>query len=141
LWQFDPNTDGDGPSTLVQGSSAPGTTNRYFYGVTTGGGPGSNGTVFAITPGGSLTNLHAFNYTQGSYPAGLTQGRDGNFYGVTEAGGSNNNGVVFMISSNINTVNSHAGQWHGHQFLWNNPFWRDEFCVSWRVRHNLQDHY
>jgi len=104
LWQFDPNTDGDGPSTLVQGSSAPGTTNRYFYGVTTGGGPGSNGTVFAITPGGSLTNLHAFNYTQGSYPAGLTQGRDGNFYGVTEAGGSNNNGVVFMISSNINTV-------------------------------------
>jgi uncharacterized repeat protein (TIGR03803 family) len=104
LWQFNYNIDGSGPSALVQGNSASGITNHYFYGVTTYGGPGTNGTVFAITPGGSLTNLHSFNYAQGSYPVGLTQGRDGNFYGVTGAGGSNNNGVVFMISSNINTV-------------------------------------
>lgn len=105
VWQFNNYVDGSGPSVPVQGNTALGTTNRYFYGVTVGGGRGSNGVVYAIIPGGTLTNLYAFTGgTNGAYPIGLTQGRDGNFYGVTLLGGSNGNGTVFMISSNINTV-------------------------------------
>ena len=51
-----------------------------------------HGTVFKITPGGTLTTLHSFcsqaNCTDGSVPsAGLVQATDGSFYGTTYAGG------------------------------------------------------
>jgi len=71
-----------------------------LYGTTNGGGLGNcsdpqgnctGGTVFRITPTGSLTTLYSFcsqtNCTDGSTPAGLVQGNDGNFYGTTEYGG------------------------------------------------------
>ena len=51
-----------------------------------------HGTVFAITPSGSLTTLYSFcsqaNCADGAYPyAGLIQATDGNLYGVTKQGG------------------------------------------------------
>ena len=69
-----------------------------FYGTTSSGGSGGQGTVFRITPTGELTVLHSFVTTDGASPdAGLVQGADGNFYGTTSGGGSGI-GTVFQIT-------------------------------------------
>src|SRR5579872_2649375 len=74
---------------LVQGPDG------NFYGVTLDGGdmacsaPWGCGTVFRVTPSGSLTTLHIFEMTDGGGPAGLVLGTDGSFYGTAEVGGSN----------------------------------------------------
>jgi uncharacterized repeat protein (TIGR03803 family) len=83
-------------ASLVQG------TNGSFYGTTTSGGSKNGyGTVFQITPDGTLTTLHAFtNGVDGGLPtAGLAQGADGQFYGAAHAGGTNGNGTIFKISA------------------------------------------
>ncbi|MGA2591657.1 MAG: choice-of-anchor tandem repeat GloVer-containing protein [Bryobacteraceae bacterium] len=93
-------TDGASPfAGLVQA------TNGNLYGTTGGYGTGIlyGGTVFKITPSGTLTTLHNFcaesGCTDGANPyAGLTQGTDGNLYGATYFGGTSNNGVVFKIT-------------------------------------------
>lgn len=79
-------------------------TDGNFYGTTPNGGgtakPGF-GTVFKITPTGTLTVLHSFNGTDGEKSLGaLVQGTDGNFYGTTSFGGANANygGTVFKIT-------------------------------------------
>jgi uncharacterized repeat protein (TIGR03803 family) len=87
-------TDGRFPyGTLVQGSDGD------FYGTTyQGGGATDYGTVFAITPSGTLTTLHVFTGADGLYPyAGLIQATNGNFYGTTKQGGTNNDGTVFRL--------------------------------------------
>ncbi len=75
-----------------------------FYGTTTAGGTHfGNGTVFQITPNGTVTTLHSFACTDGCAPfSGLVQGNDGNFYGTTRSGGTNGNnyGTVFRITAN-----------------------------------------
>ncbi len=79
-------------------------TDGNFYGTTYSGGTssycgGGCGTVFKMTPGGSLTTLHSFTGTDGyDVQAGLVQGRDGNFYGTTGPGGAHNDGEVFKIT-------------------------------------------
>lgn len=70
-----------------------------FYGVTESGGPGA-GTVFKMTPSGTVTTLVQFNAINGYSPeAGLTLGNDGNFYGTTIAGGATGYGNIFKITS------------------------------------------
>jgi uncharacterized repeat protein (TIGR03803 family) len=67
------------------------------------------GTVFKITPAGTLTVLHSFDGTDGANPnAGLVQATDGNFYGVTPGGGANNDGTIFKItpSGTLTTLHS-----------------------------------
>ena len=59
------------------------------------------GTVFKITPAGTLTTLHSFQgpFSDGSTPlASLVQGTDGNFYGTTATGGSIGIGAVFKMT-------------------------------------------
>ena len=96
LWTFPGGSGGASPEgPLVQGNDG------NFYGTTVYGGPNGSGTVFRITPDGSLTNLHFFSGNDGAYPsAGLVQGSDGNFYGTTANGGASGYGTVFRISSN-----------------------------------------
>ncbi len=78
-------------------------TDGNFYGTTNRGGanyPGF-GTIFKVTPTGTLTVLHSFDGTDGELcQAGLVQGTDGNFYGTTSFGGANPNygGTVFKIT-------------------------------------------
>ncbi len=74
-----------------------------FYGSTRDGGANSAGTIYQITPAGSLTTLVHFTGTSGarlgSAPQGaLIQGTDGDFYGTTSAGGANNLGTVFKMT-------------------------------------------
>src|ERR1039457_6426327 len=92
-------TDGGGPEAgLVQA------TNGDLYGTTQYGGANSYGTVFKITPGGTLTTLYSFcpqsGCTDGAEPeAGLVQAANGDFYGTTSGGGANGNyGTVFKIT-------------------------------------------
>jgi uncharacterized repeat protein (TIGR03803 family) len=72
-----------------------------FYGTTVfGGGAGSGGagSVFVITPAGTLTTLHGFSYSDGYEPNGIILGPEGAFYGTTQQGGADNAGVIFRIT-------------------------------------------
>jgi uncharacterized repeat protein (TIGR03803 family) len=94
------NLNGARPTgNLIQGSDG------NFYGTTNQGGSSSNctggcGTMFRITPTGTLTTLVFFDsFTNGANPyAGLIQGSDGNFYGTTYVGGFNGYGTVFRVT-------------------------------------------
>jgi uncharacterized repeat protein (TIGR03803 family) len=103
--EFNGCTDGSGPVGLVQA------TNGRLYGTTTsyGANENSEGTVFEITPSGTLTTLYSFcsqtDCVDGSTPtAGLIQALDGNFYGTTSAGGVNaeqghGGGTIFKVTA------------------------------------------
>ena len=71
-----------------------------FYGTTSqGGANGIWGTVFRITPNGTLTTLHSFSGTDGSGPAApMILASDGDFYGITQNGGPNNSGTIFKMT-------------------------------------------
>jgi len=77
--------DGEVPSGLVEGADG------NFYGTTQLGGVHQQGTVFKITPSGTLTTLYSFcaeaGCADGMAPsAALIQTTDGNFYGTTSYG-------------------------------------------------------
>jgi uncharacterized repeat protein (TIGR03803 family) len=115
LHSFD-GADGLEPNWLVQAS------NGDFYGTATAGGASTNcaggcGTAFEITPAGTLTPLHSFDGSDGSFPeAGLVQATDGNFYGTTGSGGASTNctggcGTVFELTptGTLTTLHSFDG--------------------------------
>jgi uncharacterized repeat protein (TIGR03803 family) len=93
-------SDGETPyAGLMQASDG------GFYGTTDAGGINGYGTIFRITPSGTLTTLHSFNSTDGAAPVfgSLLQGFDGNLYGVTANGGSSSAcsggcGTIFKIT-------------------------------------------
>jgi uncharacterized protein (TIGR03437 family) len=105
-----PCADGSNPwAGLVQGSDG------NFYGATQGGGTTGSGTIFRVTPGGTLTTLYSFcaqgvsACTDGAGLASgatLIQGSDGNFYGTSQVGGLSpisqdtiaDGGTVFRIT-------------------------------------------
>jgi uncharacterized protein (TIGR03437 family) len=95
--QGSPCADGASPfAGLIQA------TDGNFYGTTAVGANGG-GTVFKITPGGTLTTLYSFcshvGCADGEWPkAGLIQASDGSFYGTTNQGGANGGGTVFKIT-------------------------------------------
>ncbi len=86
-------SDGATPSAgLVQGADGD------FYGSTEyGGNVNGYGTLFKITPGGTLTTLYSFSVSDGEYPIGVAFGTDGNLYGVASQGGSTSYGTVFKL--------------------------------------------
>ncbi|MES2661051.1 MAG: choice-of-anchor tandem repeat GloVer-containing protein [Verrucomicrobiota bacterium] len=97
---------GDGAEN--KGSSPRGTLvlsgDNHFYGTTEYGGGNNSGTVFRITPDGTLTTLAEFNPTgtshKGFYPqAGVALGNDGNIYGTTLRGGENGYGTIFKMTA------------------------------------------
>ena len=127
LYNFCPQSgcpDGYDPAGLVQGAD------WDFYGTTYLGGQsspyclegGGCGTVFKITPDGTLTILHNFGGVDGGNPEGaLVQGTDGNFYGTTQRGGGNYGctdygvgcGTVFKITpaGTLTTLYSFCSQY------------------------------
>jgi uncharacterized repeat protein (TIGR03803 family) len=99
-------TNGQEPlGTLIQGSDG------NLYGTTYAGGANGYGSIYKMTPTGTLTTIYSFcsetGCTDGANPAAaLVLGSDGNFYGTTWAGGvfepmpnpSAYGGTVFRIT-------------------------------------------
>jgi uncharacterized repeat protein (TIGR03803 family) len=109
LHAFTGAPDGVAPDAgVIQG------TDGNYYGTTVAGGifqgctmpPDEGcGTVFKMTPSGTVTVLHNFCAVDGSrcpdgfFPRGpLMQATDGNFYGITENGGVHRAGTLFEIT-------------------------------------------
>lgn len=92
--------DGAVPTSIIQG------TDGNFYGTTTSGGTPNMGTIFKVSPTGTLITLYTFctsaNCPDGANPtSGLIQATDGNFYGVTSASGpgaSSPAGIVYQLT-------------------------------------------
>ncbi len=101
LHSFD-QTDGYAPAAALVLA-----TDGNFYGTTSGCGADGDcvyglGTIFKITPAGTLTTLHSFAGTDGSNPiAGLLQSTNGSFYGTTVEGGANDDGAIFGLSEGL----------------------------------------
>jgi len=110
--------DGANPSSsLIQAA------NGNIYGTSLGGIYSAScllgcGTVFKITPAGTLTTLYSFcsqaGCADGQGPSGLVQGANGDLYGTTSAGGITNGtcinggcGTIFKITpTGLTTVYS-----------------------------------
>lgn len=111
--------DGGYPSGLALGADG------NFYGTTAyGGTEGFHGTIFKITPNGTLTTLYIFCAQRrnkicrdGAKPvAGLVQAtsgsNNGDFYGTTEEGGINGGGTIFKITTGgtLTTIHNFCSQ-------------------------------
>lgn len=105
--------DGEVPfAGLVQASDG------NLYGTTANGGANASGTIFKVTPSGTLTTLYSFcslsGCADGTVPFGtLIQATDGNFYGTTGGDGANSHGgTVFKItaSGRLTTLHSFCSQ-------------------------------
>lgn len=71
-----------------------------FYGVASTAGARGFGSVFKITPGGTLSTLFSFSGSDGNGPVtGLVEGADQALYGSTSSGGTGNFGVVYKITT------------------------------------------
>jgi uncharacterized protein (TIGR03437 family) len=101
LYNFGGGSEGTGPLALIQANDG------NFYGTTSTTSQTCSalcGTIFKLTPSGSLTTLHTFSGSDGSGPVDLFQASDGNLYGITGAGGagtvcSGGCGTVFKITT------------------------------------------
>jgi uncharacterized repeat protein (TIGR03803 family) len=108
VFKFDPTPGGSGFMVLYNFDFTHGSSPQSglvlgfdgnFYGTTSAGGNGNCGvvgcgTVFKITPGGSLTTIYNFcgnsDCPIAPNASALVQGIDGNFYGTTSSGGIDN---------------------------------------------------
>lgn len=98
-------------------------TNGNLYGTTAYDGANHAGTVFEITPTGTLTTLYSFcsqsACSDGENPqAGLLQASNGNLYGTTFNGGASLHGTVFEITpggklTTLHSFNGTDGQFPG----------------------------
>jgi len=97
LYNFD-STHGSNPvATLAEG------TDGNYYGTTYAGGTGGDwGTVFKMTPAGTVTTLHSFDGTDGGQPYGpVAQSINGTFYGTATNVGASNGGTLFSLSMGL----------------------------------------
>jgi uncharacterized repeat protein (TIGR03803 family) len=101
LYSFTNGADGSLPrAPLVAGADG------NFYGTTVRGKSDPNavysGTIFKVTPTGTLTTLHTFSGVDGTAPSTeLVLGNDGNFYGTVrtgKSGGLAGNGAVYSMT-------------------------------------------
>jgi uncharacterized repeat protein (TIGR03803 family) len=114
LHSFTDRVDGGGPyPAMIQA------TDGNFYGVTYTGGAHREGTVFQMTPTGTVTTIYAFCRDQnvcvdGAEPVGgLVEGNDGNLYGTTAHGANQicGCGTIFRItlSGTLTTLHTFSG--------------------------------
>jgi len=93
------NINAGDPFTFVNGRLAQGRDGN-FYSESNQGGSFLKGTVFQLTPSGTVTIIYSFTgNADGQFPeGGITLGADGNFYGDAKTGGTGNNGTVFKVT-------------------------------------------
>jgi uncharacterized repeat protein (TIGR03803 family) len=93
-------------------------TDGNFYGATWAGGSAADaGTVFTITPTGTLTTIYTFcvdgyPFCGGPGALGPALGRHGDFYGTTAFGGAYGEGSIFKITpqGKLTTIYSFCAQ-------------------------------
>jgi uncharacterized repeat protein (TIGR03803 family) len=93
--------DGSNPETgLIEG------TDGFFYGTTHFGGAFDQGTVFKMTPTGTVTVVKSFTGGgDGANPdTALIQPHDGNFYGATRIGGAGYGTLFKMTPAGVVTT-------------------------------------
>ncbi len=94
--------------TLAQGM------NGSFYGTAERGGTSTSceyncGTIFRMTPAGTVKTLVDLDLTDGSYPyAGLILATNEEFYGTTSGGGANKDGTVFRMTAGGKITTLHS---------------------------------
>ena len=99
-------TNGTDASNLISVSDG------VLFGTSHAGGTNNYGTVFKITPGGTLTTLHDFAGPDGATPCdGLVLSPSGLLYGTTIGGGDSNDGTVFSMTpaGKLTTLHSFDG--------------------------------
>lgn len=109
--------NGNQPTSLIHGNDGAlyGTT-RYGGMAPAGSSSRGHGTVFRLSPNGTLTTLANFDGSTGSNPTSLIQASDGAFYGTAASGGSNGDGTVFRMSADgILTTLTNFKANHGDQ--------------------------
>jgi uncharacterized repeat protein (TIGR03803 family) len=89
-------SDGFSPMGVLQATSG------NLYGLSVSGGT-FYGTIFKITPSGTLTTLYSFcsepGCTDGANPTGMLQATNGLLYGTANSGGANGSGTIFSLST------------------------------------------
>ncbi len=112
LYSFTGAGDGGNPfAAVLQGRDG------NFYGSTESDGANGQGTLFQLTPGGTLTTVYSFDGSDGADPEGaLVQDANGNFYGTTHGGGASGSGTVFELSV-------HPGFFGGESALGNGVYY------------------
>jgi uncharacterized repeat protein (TIGR03803 family) len=96
MHDFTGRLDGNAPESALLLAS-----DGNFYGTTSKGGSRDNyGTVFRMTPSGTLTTLHVFTGVDGEFPQqALVRGPGGALYGTTDHTNSElHAGTVFRIT-------------------------------------------
>jgi uncharacterized repeat protein (TIGR03803 family) len=94
LYSFTGGNDGAQPlAALIQGNDG------NFYGTTVSGGAYNLGTLFRLSPDGTLATLVQFDGYNGANPqAALVQGADDSLYGAAQNGGASGQGALFRLS-------------------------------------------
>lgn len=109
------SSNGKPLGALVEG------TDGNFYGTTST----PDGSVFKITPTGTLTVLHALNgTTDGIQPeTGLTLASDGNFYGTAYSEGQFTGGTLFQVtpSGGFSVLYNFGAEGEGFYTINDNP--------------------
>jgi uncharacterized repeat protein (TIGR03803 family) len=80
-----------GPDAIAQGRDGD------LYTTSANGGANNNGTVFKVTPSGTVTVVSNLGSPGDSPLGGVTLGTDGNFYGTTEVNGEGP-GTAFKVT-------------------------------------------
>lgn len=103
---FNTTTD---PQFFLQVGALPQGRNGSLYGISHFGGSAGNGTVYSVTPSGTVAVLASLTPTTGDYPySGLTLGTDGNFYGSVPIGGGGGNGALYKVTPGGTLTTLHA---------------------------------
>lgn len=91
---------GQSPQEPAGGPGAVQGRDGNYYGLSLLGGAHDLGSIFQVTPSGTLTTIYSFDGTVGQYPnGGLTLGTDGNLYGTANRGGSAGFGSIYKITT------------------------------------------
>ncbi len=97
LYSFTGGVDGGYPSGGLDSDKA-----GNLYGATNlaGNGTDPNGTVYRLTPDGSLSTLYVFTGgADGGYPQGDVLQNGGKLYGTTTGGGAKDDGIIYKIDA------------------------------------------